>query len=76
MIGTNNQANQAARNAQPDDDDPPYANIACDVAVQTVRPKTLEVVMNLEVGQEEGNRMSLHWLRITCQRRNGEELIS
>lgn len=53
---TNNQAHRAWTAENPDDEDPPYTHVACDVAIQTVRPKTVEVVMNLEVGKEEGNR--------------------
>lgn len=54
---TNNQAHQAYTKENPDDEAPPYAFIACDVAIQTAKPKTLEEVMNLDVGTEEGNRM-------------------
>lgn len=53
---TNNQAYTAARREMPEEEEYPYQHIACDVAIQTVRPKTLEVVMNLEQGRHEGNR--------------------
>lgn len=63
---TNNQANRAWLNQNPDDGDPPYAAVACDVAIQTARPKTVEVVMNLEVGENEGNRMSRQLKFVLC----------
>lgn len=56
MSESNNQANRAYVQSNPEDADPPYAAVACDVAIQTAKPKAVEVVMNLEVGQEEGNR--------------------
>lgn len=56
MSETNNQANRAYVQSNPEDEDPPYAAVACDVAIQTAKPKAVEVVMNLEVGQAEGNR--------------------
>ena len=40
----------------PEDDEPMYAHVSCDVAAQTAKPKIVEVVMNLEVGEHEGNR--------------------
>ncbi|WWC61275.1 uncharacterized protein I303_103856 [Kwoniella dejecticola CBS 10117] len=55
---TNNQANQAFVKQDPDNEDPPYSNVSCDVAIQTAKPKTLEVVMNLNVGAHEGNPVS------------------
>ncbi|OCF38430.1 hypothetical protein I317_07796 [Kwoniella heveanensis CBS 569] len=55
---TNNQANRAYVAQNPEDDDPPYAAVACDVAIQTAKPKTVEVVMNLDVGEHEGNPIS------------------
>nr|ODN81269.1 hypothetical protein L203_05775 [Cryptococcus depauperatus CBS 7841] len=36
----------------------PYDHVSCDVAIQTAKPKIVEVVMNLEVGQHEGNPVS------------------
>lgn len=42
--------------SNPEDEDPPYNAVACDVSIQTARPKAIEVVMNLEVGETEGNR--------------------
>jgi ATP-dependent DNA helicase 2 subunit 2 len=56
MPETNNQANRAYIQSNPEDEDPPYAAVACDVSIQTAKPKAVEVVMNLEVGQEMGNR--------------------
>jgi ATP-dependent DNA helicase 2 subunit 2 len=53
---TNNQAHRAYIAQNPEDEDPPYADVACDVAIQTAKPKTVEVVMNLDVGEHEGNR--------------------
>lgn len=53
---TNNQAHQAYAKEHPEDLDPPYANVACDVAIQTAKPKTLEEVMNLDIGSKLGNR--------------------
>lgn len=44
--------------SNPEDEDPPYNAVACDVSIQTARPKAIEVVMNLEVGKTEGNRES------------------
>nr|XP_019042867.1 hypothetical protein I302_08576 [Kwoniella bestiolae CBS 10118]OCF21797.1 hypothetical protein I302_08576 [Kwoniella bestiolae CBS 10118] len=55
---TNNQANRAFVEQNPEDEDPPYANVSCDVAIQTAKPKTVEVVMNLDVGEYEGNPVS------------------
>ncbi|KAL1411229.1 ATP-dependent DNA helicase yku80 [Vanrija albida] len=55
---TNNHANQAWVAENPDDADPPYTAVSAEVAIQTVRPKTLEVVLNLEPGEEEGNPIS------------------
>ncbi|ORY22765.1 SPOC like C-terminal domain-containing protein [Naematelia encephala] len=55
---TNNQANRAYMEANPDDEDPPYAAVACDVAAQTVKPKTIEEVINLQIGEHQGNRES------------------
>ncbi|KAK8869939.1 hypothetical protein IAR55_000507 [Kwoniella newhampshirensis] len=55
---TNNQANNAFVAQNPDDDDPPYFAISCDVAIQTAKPKTVELVMNLDVGEHEGNPVS------------------
>ncbi|WRT66986.1 uncharacterized protein IL334_003952 [Kwoniella shivajii] len=55
---TNNQANRAFVVENPDDEDPPYAAVSCDVAIQTAKPKTVEVVMNLDVGEHEGNPVS------------------
>jgi hypothetical protein len=57
-IETNNQANRAYVDQNPEDEDPPYAAVACDVAIQTAKPKALEVVMNLDVGEVEGNPIS------------------
>lgn len=54
--GTNNQANRSWLAEHPDDDDPPYAAVSSDVAIQTAKPKTLEVLMNLDVGEHQGNR--------------------
>jgi len=56
---TNNQANRAYVQSNPEDEDPPYASVSCDVAIQTAKPKAVEVVMNLAVGTEQGNRMSI-----------------
>lgn len=56
---TNNHANRDYVVANPDDEDPMYAHIACDVAIQTAKPRALEEVMNLDVGEQEGNR---EWL--------------
>ncbi len=58
IAGTNNQANHAYVASNPEDEDPPYAAIACDVAIQTAKPKTVEEVMNLHPGDYEGNRKS------------------
>ncbi|WVR05055.1 hypothetical protein IAU60_002067 [Kwoniella sp. DSM 27419] len=55
---TNNQANRAFVAQNPDEEEPPYAAVACDVAIQTAKPKTVEVVMNLDVGDHEGNPVS------------------
>ncbi|WWD15786.1 hypothetical protein CI109_100210 [Kwoniella shandongensis] len=55
---TNNQANNAFVAQNPDDEDPPYAAVSCDVAIQTAKPKAVEVVMNLDVGENEGNPVS------------------
>ncbi|KAL7422191.1 ATP-dependent DNA helicase yku80 [Cryptotrichosporon argae] len=55
---TNNQAHNAYIDANPEDDNPPYAAISCDVAIQTAKPKTVEVVMNLALGSTEGNPVS------------------
>nr|XP_019013387.1 uncharacterized protein I206_01453 [Kwoniella pini CBS 10737]OCF52168.1 hypothetical protein I206_01453 [Kwoniella pini CBS 10737] len=55
---TNNQANMAFVKQDPTNEDPPYANVSSDVAIQTAKPKTLEVVMNLDVGEYEGNPVS------------------
>ncbi|KAK6902779.1 hypothetical protein I203_108038 [Kwoniella mangroviensis CBS 8507] len=55
---TNNQANRAFVEQNPEDEDPPYANVSCDVAIQTAKPKTVEVVMNLDAGEYEGNPVS------------------
>ncbi|WWD01563.1 hypothetical protein V866_008508 [Kwoniella sp. B9012] len=55
---TNNQANRAFVEQNPEDEDPPYANVSCDVAIQTAKPKTVEVVMNLDLGEDEGNPVS------------------
>lgn len=56
---TNNQANNAFVKDNPDTEDPPYAAVSCDVAIQTAKPKTVEEVMNLQLGEEEGNREHL-----------------
>jgi ATP-dependent DNA helicase 2 subunit 2 len=56
MAESNNHANQAYVASNPEDEEPPYSAVACDVAIQTAKPKTVEVVMNLEVGEYEGNR--------------------
>ena len=56
---TNNQAHRVYVAANPRDEDPPYAAVACDVAVQSAKPKTLEEVLKLEVGDYEGNRKCL-----------------
>ena len=40
----------------PDDEEPIYAAISSDVAIQTAKPKTVEEVINLSVGKAEGNR--------------------
>ena len=53
---THNHANRAYVASNPDDDDPPYAAVSSDVAIQTAKPKTVEVVMNLGLGEHEGNR--------------------
>jgi ATP-dependent DNA helicase 2 subunit 2 len=53
---TNNQAHRAYVAANPEDEDPPYAAVSCDVAIQSAKPKTLEEVINLEEGDHEGNR--------------------
>jgi len=42
----------------PDDEEPPYTAVSSDVAIQTAKPKTLEVLINTELGGEEGNRES------------------
>ncbi|WOO81065.1 ATP-dependent DNA helicase II subunit 2 [Vanrija pseudolonga] len=55
---TNNHANQAWIAENPDDADPPYTSVSSEVAIQTVKPKTLEVVLNLETGEEQGNPIS------------------
>lgn len=57
---TNNQANNAFVKDNPDSEDPPYAAVSCDVAIQTAKPKTVEEVMNLRLGEQEGNRESLN----------------
>ncbi|CAK9782753.1 SPOC domain-like protein [Cutaneotrichosporon oleaginosum] len=54
---THNQAN-AAWVAQHGDEDPPYIAVSSDVAIQSAKPKILEALMNLEVGEEEGNPVS------------------
>ncbi|BEJ02117.1 hypothetical protein CcaverHIS631_0607990 [Cutaneotrichosporon cavernicola] len=51
---THNQAHSAWV-AEHGDDDPPYTAISSDVAIQSAKPKMLEVLMNLEVGEEAGN---------------------
>ncbi|EIW69540.1 hypothetical protein M231_07455 [Tremella mesenterica] len=55
---TNNQAHNDYTAKNPEDDDPMYAHVACDVAIQTARPKIVETVMNVEVGEHEGNPIS------------------
>lgn len=60
MAETNNQANLAYVQSNPHDNDPPYSAVACDVSIQTAKPKMLEAVMNLEPGQHEGNRAYLN----------------
>ncbi|ORX39724.1 SPOC like C-terminal domain-containing protein [Kockovaella imperatae] len=55
---TNNQANQAYKAQNPEDDDPPYEAVSCDVAIQTAKPKTVEELLNLELGKVEGNPVS------------------
>jgi hypothetical protein len=55
--GTNNQANHQYVSENPDEE-PIYAAISSDVAIQTAKPKTVEEVVNLEVGNAEGNRKS------------------
>ena len=64
-LETNNQAHRAYVAANPEDEDPPYAAVACDVAIQTAKPRTLEEVINLEVGAHEGNRESPSRLPLT-----------
>lgn len=56
-IATNNQANHSYVEANPEDEDPPYAAVASNVAIQTAKPKIVEEVANLQVGQVEGNRV-------------------
>lgn len=58
MLGTNNQAHQAYTKEHPEEDDPPYLKVSSDVAIQTAKPKVVEEVMNLQVGNVEGNRES------------------
>ncbi|CAD6581135.1 MAG: ATP-dependent DNA helicase II subunit 2 [Tremellales sp. Tagirdzhanova-0007] len=55
---TNNQAHRAYVTANPEDEDSPYAAISCDVAIQPAKPKIIEEVLNLEVGEHEGNPVS------------------
>jgi hypothetical protein len=57
---TNNQAHRAYVAQNPEDEDPPYADVACDVAIQTAKPKTVEV--------HEGNRECA--ARCRCRRRS------
>ncbi|GMK57801.1 hypothetical protein CspeluHIS016_0406350 [Cutaneotrichosporon spelunceum] len=51
---THNQAHSAWVDEH-GDDDAPYTSISSDVAIQSAKPKMLEVLMNLEVGEDEGN---------------------
>jgi ATP-dependent DNA helicase 2 subunit 2 len=39
-----------------EDDNPPYTAISAEVAIQTAKPKALEVLVNTELGDSEGNR--------------------
>jgi len=56
MAATNNQANHSYVEANPEDEDPPYAAVASNVAIQTAKPKIVEEIVNLQVGHVEGNR--------------------
>jgi len=62
MAGTNNQANHHYVSENPDEE-PIYAAVSSDVAIQTAKPKTLEEVLNLDVGNAEGNRECRHVFR-------------
>jgi hypothetical protein len=57
---TNNEANQNWLEANPgEEDDQPYTNIECNVAIQTAKPSIMEELLNAENGTAEGNRKSL-----------------
>lgn len=53
---TNNEASRAYYAQDPDGDSDSHSYVSCDVAIQTAKPRTLEEVVNLEVGEHEGNR--------------------
>ena len=55
IVGTNNAVN-AGFVHDAEDAEAPYAYISSDAAIQTAKPKILEQVINLQVGEEEGNR--------------------
>ncbi|KAK4688057.1 ATP-dependent DNA helicase 2 subunit 2, partial [Tremellales sp. Uapishka_1] len=55
---TNNQANMDYVAQRPEDKAPPYRAISADAAIQTAKPVILETVMNLQVGNEQGNPVS------------------
>lgn len=57
FAGTNNQANRSWVADNPNDEEPPYEAVSSEVAIQTAKPKTLEVLMNLDIGEHQGNRM-------------------
>lgn len=56
MTATNNHAHRAWMTENQEDDNPPYTAISAEVAIQTAKPKALEVLVNTELGDSEGNR--------------------
>lgn len=62
--GTNNQANRAWVAENPGDEDAPYAAVCSEVAVQSAKPKTLESVVNMQLGETDGNRMLIQGLSL------------